>query len=189
VFVSDFSASTCSGNATLTTPDYNITGINENSIDLSFNSNWGTGLNHNSTVEVSFNAGATWSTIMSWNPSNKVENIAEAVTVATNNPAGASTIRVRFTDANSGWWAVGNINLAGLVGTPPVVCPWAADGCFADFNNDGGIDGDDVIAFFGNWDTSVDCADVDGSDGVDGDDVILFFAAWDISGAGFPGCD
>jgi hypothetical protein len=67
-------------------------------------------------------------------------------------------------------------------------CDWSADGCFADFNNDGGIDGDDVIAFFAAWDASGECADVDGSGGVDGDDVIAFFGLWDNSGSGIPGC-
>jgi hypothetical protein len=62
------------------------------------------------------------------------------------------------------------------------------DGCFADYNNDEGIDGDDVIAFFADWDTNRSCADVDNSDGVDGDDVIAFFGAWDANGTGFPGC-
>jgi hypothetical protein len=67
-------------------------------------------------------------------------------------------------------------------------CPWQTDGCFADYNNDDGIDGDDVIAFFADWDNANICADVDDSDGVDGDDVILFFASWDLGGTGFPGC-
>ncbi len=67
-------------------------------------------------------------------------------------------------------------------------CAWQADGCYSDYNNDGGIDGDDVIAFFGDWDGSVPCADMDGSGGVDGDDVISFFGAWDAGGVGFPGC-
>ena len=67
-------------------------------------------------------------------------------------------------------------------------CAWSGDGCIADYNNDGGIDGDDVIAFFGDWDAGNACADADNSSGVDGDDVILFFSAWDMGGAGMPGC-
>lgn len=51
--------------------------------------------------------------------------------------------------------------------------------CVGDFDRDGDDDGDDVIAFFGAWDTGDLAADVDGSEGVDGDDVIVFFAAWD----------
>jgi hypothetical protein len=67
-------------------------------------------------------------------------------------------------------------------------CTWAADGCFADYDNNGGIDGDDVIGFFADWDAAGPCADVDASGGVDGDDVISFFGAWDAGGVGFPGC-
>jgi subtilisin-like proprotein convertase family protein len=70
--------------------------------------------------------------------------------------------------------------------SPP--CTWRADTCFADYNDDGGIDGDDVIAFFADWDSSNSCADTDNSDGVDGDDVIAFFALWDASGGSLPGC-
>ncbi|MFN7337951.1 MAG: GC-type dockerin domain-anchored protein, partial [bacterium] len=43
----------------------------------------------------------------------------------------------------------------------------------------GGVDGDDVITFFADWDSASPAADVDGSGGVDGDDVILFFERWD----------
>jgi subtilisin family serine protease len=49
--------------------------------------------------------------------------------------------------------------------------------CPADMNADGGVDGDDVIAFFTRWDANQ--ADFDGSGGTDGDDVIAFFARWD----------
>jgi len=65
---------------------------------------------------------------------------------------------------------------------------WQSDGCFADFNNDGGIDGDDVIGFFAEWDTGGSNADVNQDGGVDGDDVISFFASWDAGGGGQPGC-
>jgi hypothetical protein len=52
--------------------------------------------------------------------------------------------------------------------------------CVGDFNRDGGVDGDDVIAFFGEWDAGNIGADVTGDGGVDGDDVILFFSRWDV---------
>ena len=67
-------------------------------------------------------------------------------------------------------------------------CPWQVDGCFADYNNDGSIDGDDVIGFFGDWDANGGCADATGDGSVDGDDVIAFFTSWDNAGIGFPGC-
>lgn len=55
-------------------------------------------------------------------------------------------------------------------------CPPA---CLADFNRDGGVDGDDVIAFFAAWDAASSLADTNLDGGVDGDDVILFFSRWD----------
>ncbi len=50
-------------------------------------------------------------------------------------------------------------------------------GCAADYDNSGGIDGDDVIAFFAEWDAGI--ADYNGDGGTDGDDVIAFFSSWD----------
>ncbi len=51
--------------------------------------------------------------------------------------------------------------------------------CPADFNCDGGVDGDDVIEFFALWDSGQARADFNGDGGVDGDDVIAFFGRWD----------
>ena len=52
----------------------------------------------------------------------------------------------------------------------PATCP-------ADWDGINGVDGDDVIAFFAEWDVSN--ADFNGDGGTDGDDVIDFFAHWD----------
>ena len=49
--------------------------------------------------------------------------------------------------------------------------------CPADWNQDTGVDGDDVIAFFGDWDANQ--ADINEDGGTDGDDVITFFGLWD----------
>lgn len=59
----------------------------------------------------------------------------------------------------------------GLYGCPTV--------CLADYNHDEGVDGDDVIAFFADWDVGEPGADVNQDGGVDGDDAIEFFAHWD----------
>jgi hypothetical protein len=75
-----------------------------------------------------------------------------------------------------------------LVVTTAPICAWTGRGCYADFNADTGIDGDDVIEFFVEWDRGRGCADITLDGGVDGDDVIGFFEAWDRGGVGFPGC-
>ena len=57
-------------------------------------------------------------------------------------------------------------------GAQLVICP-------ADFDCSGGVDGDDVILFFGMWDANDIGADFNNDSGVDGDDVIEFFGRWD----------
>jgi hypothetical protein len=51
--------------------------------------------------------------------------------------------------------------------------------CPSDYNTDGGVDADDVILFFGDWDAGSEEADFDNNGGVDADDVITFFGNWD----------
>ncbi|MBX3410916.1 MAG: SUMF1/EgtB/PvdO family nonheme iron enzyme [Phycisphaeraceae bacterium] len=56
--------------------------------------------------------------------------------------------------------------------------------CPADYNNDGGVDGADVEAFFLDWQLGQSAADVNFDGGVDGQDVEIFFVAWEASGCG-----
>ncbi|MBS0195282.1 MAG: right-handed parallel beta-helix repeat-containing protein [Planctomycetes bacterium] len=54
--------------------------------------------------------------------------------------------------------------------------------CPADFNQDGGIDGADVTAFFEQWEQGLGGADVNQDGGVDGTDVLFFFQSWENGG-------
>lgn len=54
--------------------------------------------------------------------------------------------------------------------------------CIADFNDDGGVDGSDIEAFFLQWEDGLPEADVDHSGGVDGQDVEAFFRVWESGG-------
>lgn len=54
--------------------------------------------------------------------------------------------------------------------------------CPADFNQDGGIDGNDVEAFFITWEAGECDADVNGDGGINGGDVETFFVAWEAGG-------
>ncbi len=49
-------------------------------------------------------------------------------------------------------------------------------GCPADWDGSGGIDGDDIGAFFADW--QIGEADIDQSGGTDGDDITYFFERW-----------
>jgi hypothetical protein len=54
--------------------------------------------------------------------------------------------------------------------------------CFADFNQDGGVDGDDVSVFFAAWETGDASADTNLDGGIDGSDVDVFFRMWEAGG-------
>ena len=54
--------------------------------------------------------------------------------------------------------------------------------CAADFNQDGGVDGSDVGAFFLSWEAGEPLADINSDGGVDGPDVGAFFDVWQAGG-------
>jgi hypothetical protein len=54
--------------------------------------------------------------------------------------------------------------------------------CAADFNQDGGIDGIDVGAFFAAWENNEPIADVNQDGGIDGTDTQFFFSLWEAGG-------
>jgi subtilisin-like proprotein convertase family protein len=92
------------------------------------------------------------------------------------NPVGNWTLRVA--DVASG--ETGTLRAFSLIFTRgQLTCDPPASACPGDFNGDGGVDGDDVVAFFADWDAGALGADVNGDGSVDGDDVITFFASWD----------
>lgn len=57
-------------------------------------------------------------------------------------------------------------------------CP----GCAADFDEDGGVTGSDIGAFFIAYEQGLDCADVDANGGVDGGDLAAFFEVFEAGG-------
>ena len=84
------------------------------------------------------------------------------------------TLETNVAAASSASGRVQTLGCEHVIGCTP--CP---RGCVGDYNGVNGADGDDVIAFFADWDANLPCADVNRSGGVDGDDVIRFFRAWD----------
>ncbi len=54
--------------------------------------------------------------------------------------------------------------------------------CYADVNDDGGIDGGDVQAFFALWEAGDPVTDLNNDGGVDGQDVEIFFQYWEGGG-------
>jgi len=105
--------------------------------------------------------------------------IVGACTVAVDFP---NTIRIgRFRAIGGGALPAGITIRSGITGGiiqtsgGSVTCP-------ADFNQDGGIDGDDVEAFFAAWENGETSADVNQDGGIDGADVSTFFVVWEAGG-------
>jgi hypothetical protein len=71
-----------------------------------------------------------------------------------------------------------NVTFINNAGTSFIVNP-PTPPCYADYNQDGGIDGSDVAAFFADWENGASDADVNQDGGVDGADVDTFFTAWE----------
>ncbi len=69
-----------------------------------------------------------------------------------------------------------------FVGLREIPLPPDCPECPADFDESGGVDGDDIGSFFDAWQRGGRCADVDGSGGVDGDDIGYFFRFWQRGG-------
>jgi hypothetical protein len=80
----------------------------------------------------------------------------------------------------------GNLDAAEYIRVP--LCSLTAAGCLppppcpADFNQDGGVDGADVGAFFEAWEQGESGADINQDGGVDGSDVAAFFGFWELGG-------
>ena len=54
--------------------------------------------------------------------------------------------------------------------------------CPADYDDNGGVDGGDLSAFFSDFEAGEGCADVDGNGGVDGGDLSMFFTVFEAGG-------
>ncbi|MCX5688928.1 MAG: DNRLRE domain-containing protein [Planctomycetota bacterium] len=96
------------------------------------------------------------------------------------------------TSANNGWCLIGDESLPATAKRfdsrhnvdvdfrPVLVIEFTpAAGCVGDYNQDGGVDGSDIEAFFTDWEAGEGAADVNQDGGVDGGDVEFFFTRWE----------
>lgn len=64
-------------------------------------------------------------------------------------------------------------------------CPWQdadPDGCPADYDQNGGIDGSDLALFFTDYEAGLPCSDIDQNGGTDGTDLATFFTLYEAGG-------
>ncbi|MCX5689156.1 MAG: M36 family metallopeptidase, partial [Planctomycetota bacterium] len=130
-------------------------------------------------VDYSLNGGTTWVNIRTYGtPSNtwRFENLL----IGTDVPVSA-TMKFRFIATDTP--AVGNVVECAMdaFAVRRLVCD-VAPPCPADFNQDGGVDGSDVEAFFLAWQVGDSSADVNQDGGVDGSDLEAFFIPWQNGG-------
>lgn len=73
-----------------------------------------------------------------------------------------------------------NSNVCGSVTSDPATLTvGGSECCPGDFNQDGGIDGSDIGAFFEQWEAGDSSADINTDGGIDGGDVSAFFERWE----------
>jgi hypothetical protein len=88
----------------------------------------------------------------------RLRSAAAALCAATDSDEGQALIRIPLTTGSG--------------------CPV----CAADFNEDGGVDGGDIEAFFTAWEAGTTCGDTNQDGGVDGADIEAFFLVWEAGG-------
>ena len=67
-------------------------------------------------------------------------------------------------------------------GIPDVCEAPGCAACPADYNQDGGVTGDDIAAFFFDYEAGSGCADTNVDGGITGDDIAAFFSAYESGG-------
>jgi hypothetical protein len=76
----------------------------------------------------------------------------------------------------------GGIESRGIAWLKPIVPCNTCPPCAADYDQNGGVDGGDLAAFFSDFEAGETCADVDNNGGVDGGDLAFFFAVFEAGG-------
>jgi hypothetical protein len=88
-------------------------------------------------------------------------------------------LKVRYGEAGNTGFLTGfklvDVTLLPICGPQCPVCP-------PDFNQDGGVDGSDIVAFIDAWQAGDSCSDVNRDGGVDGSDVVDFWDMWQNGG-------
>lgn len=113
-----------------------------------------------------------------------IAHIAEERTAALRYTPIASepaTVRLRCVVTNPCGIVISDpVTISGLDPVDPACA--ACPPCAADFDNNGGVDGGDLAAFFAEFEAGGGCADVDLNGGIDGGDLGAFFALFEAGG-------
>jgi hypothetical protein len=160
-------------NARMSTPPISLRGIASGSLRVAFDSSWRPEGAQAAILTATFDDGSR-QTLLGWSseagPKFHGDAPNEHLQFDVPNPANAGSVVLSFAllDArNNWWWAIDNLEVSG------------SPRCLSDINEDGGVDGSDVEAFFRLWETGSSGADLNADGGVDGSDVSSFFERWE----------
>ena len=131
-------------------------------------------------IDVSTNGGQTWTNAETVGPTTQNAGgwLFAEWTLSQLGLVPTNQVVVRFVaeDASAGSLveaALDAFNVIGLSCEPPQTC-------VGDFNNDGGITGDDISAFFNAFEAGSSNSDVNQDGGITGDDIAFFFQRYEL---------
>ncbi|MDX2148679.1 MAG: alkaline phosphatase family protein [Planctomycetota bacterium] len=162
-------------NAKMVTRDIDLTGIAPGSLQLSFDSSWRPEAPQRADLAATFSDGSSvlllnWSSVAG--PTFKPDATNERLSLAINNPAGATSMRLvfRMLDArNNWWWGIDNLLVSGEEAP-----------CRADFNQDDQADFFDYLDFVQAFAAEDPAADFNADGQVDFFDYLDFASAFDV---------
>jgi hypothetical protein len=104
-----------------------------------------------------------------------------AINATANPSAGTATLTLtNVSPADAAAYSCRVFNICNLQATSAAV--WLtldSPSCLGDYNQDGGVDGSDLEAFFVDWEAGNAAADVNEDGGVEGADLEVFFTRWE----------
>ncbi len=160
-------------NAKMSTPAVSLSGIASESVQVAFDSSWRPEAAQTAVLTATYDTGES-QVLLRWDSAAGVNFHADApnepVLLDVANPRGATSMVLTFAllnARNNWWWAIDNLKVSGV------------PRCIADVNEDGGIDGSDIEAFFLVWEAGDAAADLNVDGGIDGTDVMTFFERWE----------
>ncbi|MBK7403350.1 MAG: hypothetical protein IPJ41_01630 [Phycisphaerales bacterium] len=124
-------------------------------------------------VEASSDGGATWTTLESLASTGKawfVPNFHLKDYIALTN-----NVRIRFSDSDNPDNSTNEAAIDAFL-IQEVDC----GGCVADFNGDGNVNTQDVLAFLNAWNTGDSRADINGDGSVNTQDVLAYLNLWNV---------
>ncbi|VAX36297.1 hypothetical protein MNBD_PLANCTO03-551 [hydrothermal vent metagenome] len=166
------------GKTTLKSPVYDLAALNDPWLGVwVWYSNDKGGDPNNDTFRIDFssNGGSTWTNAKTLGPADEFTSggwfyhefrIADTVTPT-------STFRARFVaeDAASGSIVEGAVDEL-------MIFDYNCNDCIADFNSDGSVNTQDVLAFLNAWNAGDSSADINGDGDINTQDVLAFLNLW-----------